>query len=233
MHIVGVLPEDAPDPRLEAARRLTGLSFPVMGFAPQPAVEDDDLVSFLEIGGMDGLSQQSASITSLLWRNPADRSDPANLADLDDRTRAALDDEPPWPRPAWLLEYVARLRYPQLWEAVRTTWTREPSEFSTPSRQLADHANHILMNTFRTELGLGDGPVATDGAWRVTESAANPSARLEIDGDLVPALEIDTDPFVYAIGAQLSAQVVTTVVVAREHLPHLRMALATRHATDR
>jgi hypothetical protein len=83
------------------------------------------------------------------------------------------------------------------------------------------------MNQFRRELGLQPGPM-TDRDWAVTESAVNPAARLEIDGRSVSASEIDTDPLVYAIGAQLSPDVVVTVVVSREDLPYLRIALTTR-----
>jgi hypothetical protein len=167
------------------------------------------------------------SVSYTLWRKPDDRADPANLAELDPQTRAALDDEPPWPRPAWLLETVQRLRYPQLWEVVRTTWHRNTSEYSYLSHQLAAHANHILMNRFPDELGLHPGSLA-DRTWQVPASAVNPEATLEIDEREVSASEIDADPLVYAVGAQLSPAVVVTVVLPRVDLPYIFLALQTR-----
>lgn len=119
------------------------------------------------------------------------------------------------------------MRYRQLWEAVRTAWHREQSERVSLRQQLVDHANHILANRFRTELALPPGPF-TDYSWQVRSSAVNAAATLWIDGTGVPAAEIDTDPLVYAIGAQLSPDVVVTVVLPREDLPYLRVALATR-----
>lgn len=232
MRIVGVLPEDAPDPRVEMKERLRGLSFPVMGLAPQMAIEDIDAVAIADARGMTGQSQFAVSISYLLWRNPADRSDPVNLAELDEEERAALELEPPWPRPAWLSEYVGMMRYPQLWEAVRTSWNRDSSEHTTLPRQLVAHANHILRNKFSRQLGFETGPVHDDGDWAIKESAVNPSATLEIDGVPVPAYEIDIDPFVYAIGAQTRADVVVTVVIAREHLPLLRVSLSTRNPAE-
>ena len=116
---------------------------------------------------------------------------------------------------------------------MRTSWNRDLSEHTTVPRQLFDHANHILRNKFRAQLGLGPGPVHDDGDWEIKKSAVNPSATLEIDGVPVPACEIDTDPFVYAIGAQVSAHVVATVVIAREHLPLVRVSLTIRNPTDR
>jgi hypothetical protein len=232
MRIVGVLPEDAPDPRLEMKERLRGLSFPVMGLTPQPAAEDIDAIAIAGAYGTTGQSQFAVSISYVLWRNPVNRNDPVNLAELDEEQRAALEAEPPWPRPAWLTQYVGMMRYPQLWEAVRTSWSRDTSEHTTVPRQLVDHGNHILRNQFRAQLGLEAGPVHDDGDWEIRESAVNPSATLEIDGVPLPAWEIDTDPFVYAIGAQVSADVVTTVVIARDHLALVRVSLTTRNPAD-
>lgn len=230
MQIGGVLPEDAPDPRLQMNARLRDLDFPLMSLAPQASVEDIGAVSINEGTDAEIRSHLSVSFSYTLWRNPADRADPANLAELDDQTLASLDETPAWPRPAWLLELAQRMRYPMLWEAVRTTWNRELSEHTTLPRQLVEHTNHILRNRFRDELGI---PPSHEGdpAWAVKESAVDTAATLEIDGAATPAAEIDTDPLVYAIGAQLLPHVATTVVIAREDLPHIRVALTTRTDT--
>ncbi len=194
---------------------------------PQPTVEDHGSFGLSDGRDSNGLSHQSVSISYTLWRNPDNREDPVNLAELDEQTRASLDHEPPWPRPGWLVGAVQRMRYAQLWEVVRTTWNRDPSDFTSLSHQLVDHANHILMNRFRAELRLQPGPL-TDRDWEVTKSAVNPAAKLEIDGRTVSASEIDTDPFVYAVGARLNPHLVVTVVVSREDLPYVRIALTTR-----
>ena len=72
--------------------------------------------------------------------------------------RRAIELVPPWPRPAWLVEGVERMRYPQLWEAVRTTWHRDPSRLSSVHGLLVDHVNHILMNQCREEPGPTGNP---------------------------------------------------------------------------
>lgn len=205
---------------------------PVMGFVPQPALEDIHMEGVTSVGaasaGMTEFSQMSVSINYTLWRNPDDRSDPVNLAELDESTRRALDGPAPMPRPAWLIEQVEWMRYPMLWEAVRTTWTRDASEFSTPARLLVDHANHILMNRFRKELGLGDIRVDRFDA-RLTEKTVNRQATAIVDGVEVSALEIDTDPFVYAIGVELSTDAVLTAVIPRDELKHVTVEFAQRH----
>lgn len=201
---------------------------PVMGFVAQPTLEDTNMENIMSQGGTDGLSQMSVGINYTLWRNPDDRSDPVNLAELDESTRRVLDEPAPRPRPAWLIEMAERMRYPMLGEAVRTTWTRDASELSTPSRLLMDHANHILMNAFRDELGL-DGMGAEPFVSPLTEKAIS-EAVVAVDGVEVPALELDTDPLVYAIAAELSSDTVVTAVVPRDERGYIRIEFARRRS---
>jgi len=233
MRFAGVLPSDAPDPMDELRERVRALPFPVMGLEPQPAVEDFGSFSSAEATDADGAWSITVGVNYTLWRNPDDRDDPVNLADLDDEAREQLDVEPPWPRPDWILDHVRRLHFPLLSEAVRTTWDREPSERSTLAHHLVDHANHVLMNGFREELGLPMGPPPPgydpfSGDWRVTAAAVNTRATVAVDGVEREASEIDTDPFVYAIGVRVAPDRVATAVIPRDHLPYVRVALATR-----
>jgi hypothetical protein len=226
MRFGGFLPEDAPDPRIAQAEKVKLMPVPIMGFVAQPSLEDAHMES-TAISRTPQISQMTVGINYTLWRHPHDRSDPANLADLDESMLRGLDGPFPAPRPAWLIELTERMRYPMLWEAVRTTWHREPSEFSSPSRLLVEHTNHILMNRFRKELGLGD--VSTDRfAARLTERAVNPRAIVTVDGIEMPAYEIDTDPFVCAIGVELEVGTVVTAVVPRDDLEYVQIAFARR-----
>ena len=153
MRFVRVHAEDAPDPRLASAELLARMPIPVIEFEEQSTLEVADTSVSSGTHGT-GYDMMAASVSFTLWRKPDDKSDPANLAELDDETRRAIDDVPPWPRPPWVVELVERMRYPRLWEAVRTSWYREESEFTTVDQLLVDHANYILMNQFREELGL-------------------------------------------------------------------------------
>ncbi|MBS1896969.1 MULTISPECIES: hypothetical protein [unclassified Microbacterium] len=231
MWISGRLPADAPDPRVGLAERVRALPFAVYGLVPQSTLEDLDSLGLTVVGGA-APTQVTVAVTYTLWRNPDDHDDPVNLAELDENTRAALDQKPPWPRPRWLVEAAERMRYPMISEAVRTTWTQDPGEYEALPQQLVQHVNHILMNHFRRELGIPDGPPSGpprfDEPWRARLSGVNPRSRLEVDGAEVDAVEIDTDPFVFGIGAQLSPEIVVTVVIPRADLPLVRLGLATR-----
>jgi len=227
MRAAGILPEDAPDPRAEWREKLQLMPITVLGLMPQPSLEDTDSVG-LSYGLDDrGYSEMTASINYTLWRNPDDRSDPVNLADLDEATRKAIEEVPPWPRPPWLIEYVQRMRYPQLEEAVRTTWHREPSERSSVQSLLADHVNHILMNQYRQELWPGSKPWDRH-APAITARMVNGHARTVINGIEVPGAEVDTDPFVYGIGAQVADGGVVTAVLPRAELTRIKVQFATR-----
>lgn len=227
MRPAGILPEDAPDPRAKWVENLKLMPIPVLGLMPQPSLEDTDSVGLTYSLDDRGYSEMTASITYTLWRNPDDRTDPANLADLDEQTRRAIEEVPSWPRPAWLIEQVERMRYPQLWEAVRTTWHREPSERSSVQSLLADHVNHILRNQYRQELWPGSKP------WDqhpppVTGQMVNGRARTVINGIAVPGAEVDTDPFVYGIGARLAGGGVVTAVLPRAELKRIQIQFTTR-----
>ncbi|WP_228529361.1 hypothetical protein [Arthrobacter gandavensis] len=114
MDWIGILPADAPDPRLEDAENLKLMPIPVFGFEPQPSLEDTGSVSLNYAQDDRGYTEMTAGITYTLWRNPDDRSDPVNLADLDAETLRQIEEVPPWPRPPWLTDQVERMRYPQL-----------------------------------------------------------------------------------------------------------------------
>jgi hypothetical protein len=232
MHFAGVLPEDAPDPRRGQAEKLKLMPVPLMGLVVQSSLEDVSMESVAYGQDATGYVEMAASISYTLWRNPDDRSDPINLAVLDEKTRRSLDEVPPWPRPVWLVEQVERMRYPLLWEAVRTTWHRDPSELSAPRRVLIDHANYVLMNRFREELGLGE--ISSDRfAARLTERAVNDRMSVRVDGVEKPAIEIDADPYVYAIGAEIGAGTVVTAVVPRDELDYVRIEFAQRSEPKR
>jgi hypothetical protein len=231
MRFGGFLPEDAPDPRLAQAEKIKLLPVPVMGLVAQPTLEDIHMESTTTSGEPE-ISQMTVGISYTLWRNPGDRSDPVNLAELDEPTRRALDGPFLAPRPAWLIEQVERMRFPMLWEAVWTSWHREASALSAPPLILVEHANHILINRFRQELGLS-GLGHHDFVSRITESAVNTRATIAVNGTETPAFEIDTDPFVYAIGVQLDAGTCVTAVVPRAELEYVDLGFAQRPAPRR
>ena len=225
MEFAGVIPQDAPDPRLAADARVRAVPFPVMELTPQPALSPLPIAGFVE-GGLGSVQEEWAvTFSYTFWRHPENHADPRNERELNERTRRSIEEEPPWPRPAWIVETAQLFRYPMLQEAVRTARYGSERQDATVSSQLVHHANHVLRNSFREQLGLPT-QIGVNFAGEVAHSAVAPSS-LVVDGERRSALHIDTDPFVYAVGFEVAQRVVCTVVLDRDVLPVLDLAVST------
>ena len=117
------------------------------------------------------------------------------------------------------------MRYPQLWEAVRTTWNRDLPADTSLVRELVDHANHVLMNQYRDESVPEQQSGIEPG---VAEEFADLAGTVTVDGIPVPAAVIDTHPHVYAVGARTAPRTVVTAVLPRRELHHIDIAFVTR-----
>lgn len=196
---------------------------PIIGLIAQPSLEDTNSIGVSTMQDRRGCASFCVSISYTLWSHPADHSDPIKLADLDDEKCASIEKVSVWPRPSWLIERFQRMRYPQLWEAVRTTWNRDQTGHTSLAQQLVGHANYILDNQYRDETsqpGLRPAPL--------TAKSVNPAITVAVDGVSGPAADIDTDPFVYAIGAETAPNTVVTAVLARSELEYIQIAFAAR-----
>ena len=227
VRFAGVVGEDAPDPRLQWRDQARQMPVPVLGLAAQPHLEDWGAIG-VGSGTRDGeLESCEASVSYTLWRNPDDHADPVNLAELDERQRAALDAEPPWPRPAWLLEEIRRMRYPMLWECVSTRWFRAPGEHDTVRAVLVSHVNHILTNRFRETRVMGDAP-PFDLDSPVDDRCVEAGVPVLVDGTVRDGVRIDTDPDVYGVGVDLGTHAVVTAAIPRDALRYVDVAFAVR-----
>ena len=223
MQVRGFIAEDAPDPREGRLAIIAGLGIPVAGLIPQRHLEDLGEAGHSSSrsgvrGGPQVLDDVTISQTYLVWRNPDDHDDSANLADLDDRTRGALDAPLVRPIPAWLQEAKRMLRYPRIWDAVETHWTRPDGERQSVAERLIGHAEHVLTNRFREQLGLGHDP----GSWvDPIPPAALQSRPVIVDGTARDGLLLDTDPFVLGLATALDDGRILTAVIPRDLLPYV------------
>ncbi|WP_378143719.1 hypothetical protein ACFJGV_09835 [Cnuibacter sp. UC19_7] len=229
MDFGGVLPVDAPDPSAASDARLRACAFPLIELRPQPTISRHPVSGFTDSRGAVGLEESSVVFTYTLWRHPEDRSDPRNEIELDERVRRSIDEEPPWGRPEWVRRQAQLFHYPMLWEAVRTSWYASPGHpAASLPLQLVDHANHVLRNSFREQLRLPAGPGGGD-EWKVRGSAVAPGT-VVVDGEPREGVQIDTDPWVYAVGYRVDEQVLCTAVIDRDALPFVTLELSTFRA---
>lgn len=216
----GLLPANAPDPRIARAEHVRALPMTVLGLRPQPSLEDTDTLDLTEGSDASGLLDVAVGVTYTLWRNPEDRSDPVNLATLTPELRDAIERTTPWPRPQWLIDHIERQRYPQLRLAVRTTW-RRGSGISL-AEALVDHLEDVAAP--------GDGrnwASRRSASLRAVEETRR-DITIEVNGAARKAVEVDSDPSLYAIGVRLSPATLATVVLPRRELRYVDIALATR-----
>ena len=223
MQFGGPLPVDAPDPAEGLRMQALGLGIPVAGLVAQRHLEDLGVTGMSsEHSGLGEAPTTRATVSRsyLVWRNPDDRSDPANLRELDEATRRALEQKPPWPRPAWILRRAEQLRHPMLGDAVHTNWTAPDSEPWTVVDDLVQHVNYILNNHFRDEYGSQDA-----SRWNVVVDARHVQKGYDvvIDGEARSGIVIDTNPHVLGVGVEFEAHRTMTAVVPRDELASLRL----------
>jgi hypothetical protein len=200
---------------------------PLFALTPQPSIEELG-VSTVSTTSEGWTHLESASLSYALWRNPDDRSDPVNLADLDDDLRAELDGPPRRPLPDSLMKVREQMRHPMLWEAVRTTVPLDPDgPWATPEQALVQHLEYVLINQFRNERVRGGLPGDLLGP--VTEPAVEHGVPVLVDGVARDGMRVDTDALVVGLGVAFEDRVLTAVF-ARAELPYLETTFITRPA---
>ena len=214
-----------------------------MDFPPPPTVDEitaqmnrplwvlADQESIEEAGAghgsqtVDGVLQvETVALSYVLWRYPADRADPRNLRELTPEERAGLEMEPVGPLPEWIIEARDRMRYPLLWEGVRTTHFVEGTPRPVED-VLAEHMNHILMNVFQNERVVGGFPGELTN--RVETGSSSTGRRILLDGEEIEGMCVDTDPHVLGLGAVIGTGILTAAI-PRDYLPYLRLEFITR-----
>lgn len=216
MHYGGVLPEDA-------MAQACALPVPARTLVAQPTLARIPHPSLMSIGEWPEASSASVSWSYSLCRVPGEPDHPANLADLDDATRAALDEEPPWPRPAWLVASLEWMRRPVLWEVVRTTWDPQPFADDPLADALRQHVAYVAVNRFAEQRG-------PDARWDRPElEAADAWSPVEVlvDGAPVDGMRLHGDPHVLGLGAVLADGAILTAALPRAELVHVRIAFET------
>lgn len=224
MHFGGRVEPDRPDPMDELRQRASGLGIAAAGLVPQPHLEDWGISGWMSdernVGGSSVTESATLSRMYTVWRNPDNRDDPINLADLTDEVRRSLDRPVVTDLPVWIVRQRDRMRFPTMWEAVRTHWfargEADSIDTTDPGDLLTSHVDHVLHNQYRSEHGLGD---PTAERWEpLVQRHAIVKCDAVVDGQMLDGVTIDTDPFVLGLGARLGDGRVLTAVLPRNML---------------
>ncbi|QHF24578.1 hypothetical protein GTU73_11520 [Rathayibacter sp. VKM Ac-2804] len=195
-------PSGAPPTLVEVAASLPG---PVYTFASPHHLEPFTASAALASG-----RTVSVSVSYTFYRHPARREDPRNFVDLSPAQRTAIARADSSTLPAWLRDQIRRMRYPTLFEAVRTSLPI-PAERAHPlEARLEAHLVDSLRSLFpgqpvserlRTVRGA---PLAGHEVRR--------GVPLPIDGEPHRSHRVEIAPHFLAIGARLDDRYVTAVI---------------------
>ncbi|MDY0912240.1 hypothetical protein [Rathayibacter festucae] len=192
----------APPTLAEVAATLPG---PVYTFASPHHLEPFTASSSLASG-----RAVAVSVSYTFYRYPARREDPRNFVALTPAQRAAIARAETSTLPDWLRDQIRRMRYPTLFEAVRTSMPI-PAERAHPlEARLEAH----LVDSLRT---LFPGQLVSE---RLRVVRGEPLAGYEIrrgvpllvDGETHRSHRVEIAPHFLAIGARLDDRYVTAVI---------------------
>lgn len=211
-----------PSPEEVAA----GFGRPVFGLVPQPHLRELDVLSTVASG--EELTEVSVSYSFLA--EPSDPADPRNLVptvrDIDGWLEKAERDG----QPEWFARGLQSMRFPMVWEAVRTASRVDPWGATTAER-LAGHMEHVLINTADERRRRDGDSVIPSLDAGVTAAHARPTT-LTVDGAERPGIQIDTDATVIGWAVEVDDSLVS-IVLDRDRAEHLDVRLATRWGADR
>ncbi|QHC69033.1 MULTISPECIES: hypothetical protein [unclassified Rathayibacter] len=194
---------------------------PVLAFAPQPRLEEFAAAQTMALGRFVEIS-----LSYSFYKNPRNRADPVNHVPLTPEQKRAIERAENDHLPPWMVDQVTRMRYPVLWEAVRTS-VPIPAERSRPlESRLAAHMGDVLRNTFpgRVRSRRGGMPVV---AAALRDEDVVRGVPVIVDGEALRGYRVDTDPDVVAIGARVDGRYMT-VVLDRKIVPEIRMEFVRR-----
>jgi hypothetical protein len=178
---------------------------PVYTFAPQPHLEP-----FTASSTLAGRRVVAVNMTYTFYRHPYRRDDPRNFVDLTPQQRAAIARAETSALPEWLRDQIRRMRYPTLFEAVRTSLPI-PAERAHPlESRLEAHLADSLRTLFPGQ-PLSERLRVTPG-----EPLADYDLRrgipLQVSGETHRSFRVEIAPHLIAVGVHLEDRYVTSVI---------------------
>lgn len=196
----------------EIARRFGA---PLIGFTPQPRLEE-----FAAAPTMGSGRLIEVSLSYSVFRHPHRRDHPENQLPLTPEQESAILRAEKSGLPPWIVDQITRMRFPVLWEAVRTS-VAIPTERARPiEARLSAHMNDALRlmpgsrTRARRTVQLDDDDITR-------------GAPILVDGEKVRGIVVTDDPDLVALGLRVDDRQVT-VVIDRALAPLVRLELARR-----
>jgi hypothetical protein len=197
----------APPTLREVAATLPG---PVYSFAPQSHLEAFAASSTRASGRV-----VAVSMSYTFYRYPAQPGDARNFVGLTPQQRAAIARADSSSLPEWIRDQIRRLRYPTLFEAVRTSLPI-PAERAHPlEARLEAHVTEFLRALFPGQ-PLAERLRTVRGA-PLSEYDVRRGVPVRVDGESRRGYRVDIAPHVIAVGAYLEDRYLTAIIPSDFH----------------
>jgi hypothetical protein len=222
MEFSGLTARDVPAPAT-LAEDAAAFAVPVYGLVARPRLRFAGHGATRSNG-----TTESVAISYSYLAEPDDPDAVVNLVGNIDEVRGWMREAELDQQPDWFKGGVAAAQYPMLWEAVLIAI--DPDEDRSLNGHLADHANHLLVNTMehRRTLEPGRGVVLDNG---VRASHAQP-ATVTVSGARLSGRVIDTDPDIVEWAVQVEHAVIV-LGLPRDRADRLVLELGPVGTSDR
>ncbi|MCM6762694.1 hypothetical protein NB037_09730 [Rathayibacter sp. ZW T2_19] len=205
-------------PGIEATLRTLGS--PVFGFAVQPR-----LAELAATTRTDGARTVGVSLSYTYFRHPISRNNPVNFVELTPEQNLAIERAEASTLPQWMIEQITRIRYPTLWDAVRTSRVVPGDAKNALELRLAAHVNEFLNTRDPHHVPVRAPRVAAAG--RLSSADLLETTCVIVDRQPYHGRVLDAGPHLAAFGARVDRRYLTVVYDTRI-APRLHPEFTTR-----
>jgi len=205
-------------PGIDATLRTLGA--PVFGFATQPR-----LAELAATTQTDRTRTVGVSLSYTYFRHPISRHHPANFVELTPEQDVAIERAEASSLPQWMIDQITRIRYPTLWDAVRTAKVVSGDAKNALEQRLAAHANEFLRTRDPHHVPVRIPRVATAG--RLSSADLLETTCVIVDRQPYHGRVLDAGPHMAAFGARVDRRYLTVVYDTRI-APRLHLEFTTR-----
>lgn len=212
-------PRSLPEPPgIEATLRSLGC--PAFGFAAQPHLAELAATTETSRARVVGVS-----LSYTYYRHPIYRDHPTNFVDLTLEQSRAVERAEASNLPEWMIEQISRIRYPTLWDAIRTGKAVPGDPKNALELRLTAHANDVRRTTNPHHVPVRAPHAIMTG--RVSQADLLESTRVIVDREPHRGRLLDLGAHIVALGARIDNRYLTAVY-DRRTAPRIALEFATR-----
>jgi hypothetical protein len=202
-----------------SAEALRSLGCPVIGFTAQP-----HLAELVATTRSDRARTVGVSISYTYYRRPSRPDHLENFVDLTPEQHRAIERAQSSALPQWMIDQVSAIRFPTLWDAVRTAKAAPGDSKNALETRLVSHANDVLRARDPRHVPLRAPRAPTTG--RVCRDDLLQSTCMVVDHRPQRGRLLDAGPHLVAIGARVDDRFLTVVYDTRI-APRLELEFST------